>query len=362
IINSELFGRVKEKYGKCFVREKMIPIVGDICEPNLGMDYESIDIIRKNVDVIIHSAANTTFNERYDVIFDTNVIAPQRLMRFAKTCNKLQLFTHVSTAYVNEGEGIILEKPLIMGDNAEGVDVADEISLLLKSSTINLNSDYDATKFLKNLGQQRAELYGSSTTYQLMAISYGKGLLPAYFANPQVPLDLIPVDLVANTMIAAIAKHGNTQTPQLNVYHVASTLSNPLTLSDAFEYLYEHFKAAPLINERSNITKVKFFDNFEQFSKYTRECNRAVGEDTKVIRQCNAKVEYAQQLCKIYEFAGFFKARFHTGNTQKLLEEMSKEEQLNFEINARNINWKTYIRDIHVPGFRKYVINTARAT
>ncbi|KAH6834883.1 hypothetical protein C2S53_003883 [Perilla frutescens var. hirtella] len=362
IIYSELFTCVKEKYGKGFVREKLIPIVGDICEPNLGMDSESIDVVRKNVHVIIQSAANTTFNERYDVIFNTNVIAPQRLMRFAKTCNKLQLFTHVSTAYVNEGEGIILEKPLIMGDNAEGVDVADEISLLLKSSTINLNSDYAATKFFKNLGQQRAKLYGWSTTYQLskgmgemvlneirgdiplliirpsivescykqpfpgwiqgyrmfdpLAISYGKGVLPACFGNPEAPLDLIPVDLVANTMIAAIAKHGSKSLaqsqPQPNVYHVASSVLNPLTYSDAFEYLYQYFNATPLV-EPSNIANIKFFDNFDELSKYTKEeifrCNRAVGEGRKVIRGCNAKVEYAQQLCKIYEFAGFFKAR-----------------------------------------------------
>lgn len=58
---------MKEEVGDSYealVLEKLIPIAGNIREPNMGMDYESIEEIRKNVDVIIHSAALTNFNER----------------------------------------------------------------------------------------------------------------------------------------------------------------------------------------------------------------------------------------------------------------------------------------------------------
>lgn len=60
-------------------------------------------------------------------------------------------------AYVNEKrEGMVLEKPLIMGEirannNNTHLDVGDEISLLLKSSS----KCEDATKFYRKLGQQR---------------------------------------------------------------------------------------------------------------------------------------------------------------------------------------------------------------
>ncbi|XP_057777211.1 fatty acyl-CoA reductase 2, chloroplastic-like [Salvia miltiorrhiza] len=407
ILNSELFACLKEKYGNsfgAFVKAKVIAVVGDICEPKLGMDYESIEAIRKDVNVIIHSAACTTFNERYDLIVDTNVIAPQRLMRFAKTCNKLQLFTHISTAYVTERrEGVILEEPLMMGGEDGKLDVADEISLILKSSINTI----DATNFFKKLGQHRSEMLGWSTTYQLskamgemcvneirgdvplliirpasisscysepipgwiqgmrvmdpVIVSYGKGMIPALYADPHVPFDIIPVDLVANMTIAAIAKHGNTHATmaQPTIYHAASSLQNPLTFFDAFEYLYEYFKEAPLI-EGANISRVKFFDDFEEFSKCLRgEIMRHYGAngDRKMVRQCNAKATYVEQLCKMYEFAGFLKPRYHTSNTQKLIEQMSKEEQLNFQVDIRNINWKKYLQEIHVPGLRKYVTN-----
>lgn len=43
---------------------KLVPVVGNVCETNLGLDEAAADIITKEVDVIINSAANTTFDER----------------------------------------------------------------------------------------------------------------------------------------------------------------------------------------------------------------------------------------------------------------------------------------------------------
>ena len=37
---------------------KLIPVVGNVCESNLGMDAASANEIAKEVDVIIHLAAN----------------------------------------------------------------------------------------------------------------------------------------------------------------------------------------------------------------------------------------------------------------------------------------------------------------
>ncbi|KAI3459884.1 hypothetical protein Pfo_016547 [Paulownia fortunei] len=430
IIQSELFKCIREKRGRSyeeFVREKLIPVVGNICEPNIGMDAYSAHAVMEEVDVIIESAASTTFNDRYDFLLDANVNAPQRLMRFAKRCKNLKLFVHISTAYVNgRREGVIYEKPLVMGEHGRnedddissswfpGIDVTDEINLAMKSCIAS--SDYDGTKELKRLGLERAAFYGWYTTYHLtkamgemvlneirgdvpvlvirpsiiessykepvpgwiqghrmsdpVIISYGKGLLPAYVADPDVHIDVVPVDMVANTTISAIAKHGIINKPQLNVYHVATDFVNPLRISDFFEYSYEHFSENPLTGLES-ITKMKLFNEFSDFSKYIRDevselngMRNAVGINGKTLqklrKQYKAKVAYAEQLCKMYEFIGFFKARFHTGNTQKLLEEMSKEEQVNFEVDATKIDWRKYFVEIHIPGLRKHALNGTR--
>ncbi|KAK6116833.1 hypothetical protein DH2020_049463 [Rehmannia glutinosa] len=435
IIQSDLFECIRQEHGSTydeFVREKLIPVVGNICEPNLGMDAYSTHEIMEEVDVIVGSAASTTLNDRYDFLIEANVNAPQRLMRFAKRCKNLKLFVHISTAYVNgRKEGLIYEEPLVMGGNGRniedddcisssslfsGIDVTDEINLAMKSCIAN--TDLDATKELKRLGLERATFYGWYNSYHStkamgemvlneirgdvpvviirpaviessykqpfpgwiqgnrmfdpVIISYGKGLLPAYLADPDVHMDIVPLDMVANTTIAAIAKHGIINKPQLDVYHVATGLVNPLRFADFFEYIHEHFSANPLI-DMENFAKMKLFNEFSDFSKYTRDeisersgMKNAVGVNGKTLqkiqRQYKAKVAYAEQLCKMYEFIGFFKARFHTGNTRKLLAEMSKEEQLNFEVDATKINWRKYFVDIHIPGVRKHVLNATKVS
>ncbi|KAL3621596.1 hypothetical protein CASFOL_036508 [Castilleja foliolosa] len=420
IINSDLFECLRKKHGEsyeAFMKEKLIPIVGNICETNLGMDSDSAHTVQRDVDIIIQSAASTTLNERYDVLMDANMNAPQRLMRFAKACKNLKLFAHISTAYVNgRREGLMLEEPLTMGDDRRKqekhetisstlprLDVAEEINMALKYCSA-ASTDYDVTKTLKKLGQERATHFGWYNTYHLtkamgemvldeirgdvpvviirptviesifkepfpgwiqgnrmfdpVIISYGKGQLPAFLGNPEVIMDIIPVDMVANTTIAAMAKEGSLHKPNLNVYHVASSDVNPLRYSDFFEYLYEHFNSTPLVESR-NIDRIKYFDNFDEFSRYTRE---AINSGHTITNRCKAKVAYAEQLCKMYEFIGFFNARFNTGNTERLIKEMSKEELIEFEINAMSIDWREYVQDVHIPGLKKHILNGTRTS
>ncbi|KAH6834884.1 hypothetical protein C2S53_003884 [Perilla frutescens var. hirtella] len=425
IIDSKLFECLREKHGNSyeeFVRSKLIPVVGDICAPNIGMDAYSANEIIKEVDVIIESAASTTLNDRYDFLLDINVNAPARLMRFAKRCKNLKLFVHISTAYVNGiREGIIYEEPLMVGGNGRKnddddemhsslfpLDLTDEMNLAMKACIASTN--YDAAKDLKRLGLERAAQYGWYNAYHMtkamgemvldeirqdvpvlilrpsiiescykepvpgwiqgnrmydpVIISYGKGQLPAYLADSDLHTDIVPVDMVVNTTIAAVAKHGISSKPQLNVYHVATDYVNPLRFGDMFEYIYQHFSADPL-PEWEGVTQMKLFDEFSEFSNYIRDeiserCGMRNGNGMtiqKVQRQHRARVAYAEQVCKMYEFIGFFKARFHTGNTRKLLGEMSKEERDTFEIDAMKIDWREYFVRVHIPGLRKHVLN-----
>ncbi|XP_015161491.1 fatty acyl-CoA reductase 2-like [Solanum tuberosum] len=121
IMESELFKCLEEMHGetyKLFIQNKLIPIVGNIYEPNLGMDIITSDKIAQEIDLIVDSAAITTFDERYDLALDANVNGPYQLMMFAKKCKKLKLLMHYSTAFANgEREGLILEKPFTMGES-----------------------------------------------------------------------------------------------------------------------------------------------------------------------------------------------------------------------------------------------------
>ncbi|CAN6207649.1 unnamed protein product [Urochloa humidicola] len=120
VVDKELFKCLRASHGEdyhLFVERKLVPVVGDILEANLGIATELANEIIEEVDIIVNSAGNTNFLERYDVAVDINTLGPFRIINFAHRFRRLQLFMHVSTAYVNgKREGVVLEKPFRLGD------------------------------------------------------------------------------------------------------------------------------------------------------------------------------------------------------------------------------------------------------
>lgn len=44
---------------------KLAPVAGNVCESSLGIPEDFAESIAKEVDIIVNSAANTAFDERY---------------------------------------------------------------------------------------------------------------------------------------------------------------------------------------------------------------------------------------------------------------------------------------------------------
>ncbi|XP_050287961.1 fatty acyl-CoA reductase 2, chloroplastic-like [Quercus robur] len=432
ILELELFKCLEQMHGKsfkAFMMRKLVPVAGNVCESNLGMDPYTANEIAKEVDVIINSAADTTFDERYDVALNINTRGPSRLLGFAKKCKKLSLFLHVSTAYANgERQGLIMEEPFHMGQTIaeesatsktppESIPVLDIIAEIELASDLKLSvhENVVAQKMIE-LGLQRAKIFGWQNTYEFtkamgemllnsmrgdiplviirpsviessikepfpgwiegikmldpLILSYGKGRLPGFIVDPKAVIDVVPLDMVVNASIAAIAKHGIAAKPELHVYHVGSSAVNPLLLHDLFKFSCNHFTCSPLMNsERKNIriNEMKFFNSMDNFASYiSDEIAQRSGlmdttiTDSKLRAKLEIKrkkiVEHAVHLAKIYEPYMFDRGRFDNHNTQKLMEGMSLEEMRDFGFNIGSINWEDYILNVHIPGFRRHVL------
>ncbi|XP_030970517.1 fatty acyl-CoA reductase 2-like [Quercus lobata] len=432
ILDSELFKCLEQMHGKsfkAFMMRKLVPVAGNVCESNLGMDPYTTNEIAKEVDVIINSAANTTLDERYDVALNTNTKGPSRLLGFAKKCKKLSLFLHVSTAYVNgERQGLIMEKPFHIGQTIaeesaksetlpKSIPVLDIIAEIEMASDLKLfvHENIVAQKMIE-LGLQRAKIFGWQNTYLFtkamgemllnsmrgdiplviirpsiiessikepfpgwiqgsrmldpLILSYGKGWLPGFLGDPKAVIDVVPLDMVVNASIAAIAKHGIAAKPELNVYHVGSSAVNPLLVHDLFKFSCNHFTCSPLMNsERTNIriNEMKFFNSMDNFASYiSDEIAQRSGlmdttiTDSKLRGKLEIKrkkiVEHVVHLAKIYEPYMVDRGRFDNQNTQKLMEGMSLGEMRDFGFNVGSINWEDYILNVHIPGFRRHVL------
>ncbi|PIA60009.1 hypothetical protein AQUCO_00400708v1 [Aquilegia coerulea] len=208
IADTELFKNLLQTHGKShqkYLMSKLVPIVGNLCEPNLGINTEISDRVANEVDVIINSAGNTTFDERYDVALNTNTLGPCRFLSYAKKCKKLKLFLHISTAYVNgERQGIVMEKPFYKGDSISRekasseiprrsfplLDIEAEIRMALDAS-MKFQDDAGSQK-MKDLGQERARLYGWQNTYSFtkamgeMMIENQRGEIPIVILRPSI--------------------------------------------------------------------------------------------------------------------------------------------------------------------------------
>ncbi|KAJ3673830.1 hypothetical protein LUZ60_005822 [Juncus effusus] len=427
IVNTELFKSLREMHGddyEDFMLRKIIPVVGNVRESNIGIKPEMFEEISEEVEIIINSAANTTFDERYDVALDINTIGSFRLMSFAKRMKRLELFVHVSTAYVNgQRQGVVSEKPFLQGDTISSeirsenqnpiLDIEEEIKLAFKSA---LKNDASTSQDMKELGLERAKLYGWQDTYVFtkamgemvinsmrgnipvvtirpsviestfqepfggwmegnrmmdpIVLYYGKGQLTGFLADPNGVLDVVPVDMVVNATLAAMAKHGTKNETGMHMYQVASSNVNPLIFDQLIEALFHHFSKSPYVDPKGRpipVQPLKLFTKMSEFSDFISKdaieksekmgggfANEKIYERLKAM--CMKSVEQAKYLASIYEPYTFYGGRFGNENTEGLIDEMSKEERKEFQFDVRSINWKDYIANVHVPGLRKHVM------
>ncbi|KAH7572760.1 hypothetical protein JRO89_XS03G0008400 [Xanthoceras sorbifolium] len=343
-LGKDLFDCLRLKHGKYyedFMLRKLVYVCGNVCESNLGMDPNSMDAVAPQIDVIINSAANTSFDERFDVAVTTNTKGPARLLNFAKKCNKLCIFIHISTAYVNrESKGRVPSPPPLF--HPISLDVEAEMKLI-SHSNLHFHDNQRAHK-MKQLGLDRV--------LDPLILSHGKGYLPVASIHPQALIRVVPLDMVVNAIIVAMAKHGTAvrKPEDLNVYHVVPCGKNPLTIGELFNFSFEHFNSSPMISvggEKIDITRVKFLSPKEDPSPYILEAYFKLNGLTNATT--SDEVLLSQRL------EGHIR-RSDKDDTQELLAAMSEEEKQSFGFDMERLDWKDFFMNIHIPGLRKYVM------
>ncbi|XP_010427501.1 PREDICTED: fatty acyl-CoA reductase 6, chloroplastic-like [Camelina sativa] len=408
IISSDLFKLLKKMHGssyEAFMKSKLIPVIGDIGEDNLGIEPEIADMVRDDVDVIISCGGRTTFDDRYDSALIVNALGPGRLLSFGKECKKLTLFLHFSTAYVTgKKEGIVLETPLCIGENiTSDLNIGSELKLA--SEAVRKFHGSEGIKKLKELGTERAQHYGWENSYTFtkaigetiihsnrghlpvviirpsiiessykepfpgwiqgirmadpIVMAYAKGQISDFWGDSQALLDVIPVDMVVNAAIAAMAKHG-CGVPEFKVYNVTSSShSNPLRVGEWMDLTHQYLCDSPLEETVTDLVRMKFHTSLEGFTssllntitKHERKINNEGGG---LSMKGYRKLNYFVSLARTYEPYTFFQARFDDTNTTSLIQELSVEERKTFEFDIRGINWEHYIANIHLPGLKRH--------
>jgi hypothetical protein len=115
-------------------------VAGDLGAEGLGLSREDEAAIVAEAEVVVNSAATTSFNERFDVAVNINSLGPRRLMRLARRCPNMLLMCHVSTAFANGlRQGPARERAFRIGDCvARELDPAGDVPVLNPYAEIEL--------------------------------------------------------------------------------------------------------------------------------------------------------------------------------------------------------------------------------
>ncbi|KAL2511103.1 putative fatty acyl-CoA reductase 4 [Abeliophyllum distichum] len=427
VLNTELFRVLKEKYGAdlCpFLLSKIIPVCGDVSCENLGISDSNLrDEMWQEVDIIVNSAATTRFDERYDVAMGINALGAMHVQKFARKCSKLEMFLHVSTAYVHGSSvGLVPEKPFHMGETLDGakisyLDVNTEKKIIkerLRGLEAQNATELEIASVMRNLGIDRAKLHGWPNTYSFtkamgemllenlkenikviivrptiitstykepfsgwiegirtvdsIFVSYGKGKLKFFVGDPDSTLDMIPGDMVVNSMVVAMAVHSNQPSHRL-IYHIGSSRTNPLKYARMRLLMYSFLTKNPLLDKGGNpirVEKAKILETMTSFHRYIAIrylpfikmlklanmilCNHFESLHANARRRINHSV----RLAELYKPYLFFQGIFDDSNAENLRTTIRGSEAFNFDPEC--IQWEDYFMNTHFSGIIKYVL------
>ncbi|KAG9455057.1 hypothetical protein H6P81_007961 [Aristolochia fimbriata] len=427
VIGKDVFRVLRETRGKSFesfVSEKVTPFAGNLCYENLGVKDSGLrEEMWREVQIVINVAATTAFDERYDVALGINTTGAKRVLEFAKKCPKIEMLMQVSTAYVNGVKPeIIRETTLQFGEalnGRPGLDIETELKVVeekLKELRAEGVTGKEERILMKQLGMKRSRMFGWPNTYvftkalgemilgqlrekvpvvilrptiitstyrepfpgwmegtrtidAVMAV-YASGKLSCFLGDRNLVADVIPGDMVVNSMLVSIAAHLN-QTADMP-YHIGSSVRNPVQYSTMETCSIRYFTARPQIGSDGKPIiprEVPVFTDMESFRRYmtlryklplqglgllnTICCQYFDRLYSRLTRQYN----YVMRLVDIYEPYVFFRGRFDDWNTERLrgMMKQGSEEKKMLGFDPKDLEWEDYFMNVHIPGVVKYV-------
>jgi long-chain acyl-CoA synthetase len=102
IATSEALSPIREQHGdgfEAFLRDKVVPIDGDMGRPLCGLDDALLRELRGTVDAVVNVAGVVDFNPPLDDALDANAFGAQNFVDLARALGNVPLL-HTSTCYV----------------------------------------------------------------------------------------------------------------------------------------------------------------------------------------------------------------------------------------------------------------------
>jgi long-chain acyl-CoA synthetase len=185
------------------VRVEILP--GDISLPHLGLDEATYSRLAGRITHIIHAAADLRFDAPLDEMRKANLQGTANMLELARLAQRdhgLERYAHVSTAYVAGGRnGAIAEADLT---GAYGFTNTYELSKYESECLVQAaKSELPVSVFRPGMivgAADTGEIRTFNTVYYPLRL-YMTGKLPVIPADRTLPVNIIPVDYVAEAVV-----------------------------------------------------------------------------------------------------------------------------------------------------------------
>jgi thioester reductase-like protein len=186
--------------------ERVVAVRGDLTRPGLGLPGKKRDWLAERVGEVVHGAASVSFELGLDASREINVQGTQRMLELAERCHArggLRRFSYISTAY-------------IAGDHA-GCFSEDDLDIGQSFRNAYERSKFEAERLLAGwrerlpvtvlrpsiiVGERETGWTASFNVLYWPLRAFSRGAYAALPARGGAPVDVVPVDYVADAIFA----------------------------------------------------------------------------------------------------------------------------------------------------------------
>ncbi|XP_016415459.1 fatty acyl-CoA reductase 1-like [Sinocyclocheilus rhinocerous] len=339
MINCKLFDRLREEQPD--FAEKIVAVNSDLTQPDLDLSTEDQETLTGCINIVFHCAATIRFNEPLKDAMQLNVLATQKMVNLAHRIKHLEVFIHVSTAYAHCDRELIEE--------------------VVYPPPVDYRKLIDTLDYSKQEKGWIDNFNGPSGIF----IAAGKGILRTMRASNNAVADLVPVDVVINTTLAAAWYSGSQRHARprsMLVYNCTTGGINPFHWGEVEYCINMTFKTNPLeqafrrpnVNLRSNPFTNQYWTTvshtlpallYDGFLMLTGQKPRMMKTITRL-----------HKAMMVLEYFTSHSWVWNMDNVTMLMNQMGSEDKKAFNIDVRQLHWAEYMEN-YCMGTKKYVLN-----
>lgn len=365
------------------LRSKIKVIDGDMSERRLGMKEKDYSELCERVTMIFHMAATVNFNENLRNAIELNTFGVKRMIELAHKTKNLVSFVHTSTTYVNSPRHKLEIKEKVYPIPYDPDEIAEKISRMThEEAEINTTkfinqhpNTYTFTKFLAEhilmkekgilpFSIVRPAIIGSAYRYPVpgwvdsytagpagIMLAAGLGAIHVMHGIKALKVEMIPVDIVVDTLLAAGYATGTGLNKELQypIYHCATAFQNPTFWGSCVDIMMAQFSKHPGNKQVSKPWLAVYKGKTFKFMELLLHTLPALILDKKA-ELLGGKVNNLKKLDimkKIIHHLSYFTSHewvFDSDNVIDLFEKMNTTDRIlfNIDVSERSINWELY--------------------